>query len=78
MSEEQKVTGATLHCRLRHLMGERENMRIQELSDATGLQRNTISSLYNDKATRIDYKTVALICTALRCTPGDLFVLVHE
>lgn len=70
--------GMVVHCRLRQLMGERDNMRIQELSDVTGLQRNTISSLYNNKATRIDLITVAAICAALKCTPGDMFVVVPE
>ena len=67
--------GKALHCRLRQIMGEKNNMRIQELCDLTNLRRNTISALYNDKATRIDAITITAICAALDCGPGDLFVL---
>ncbi len=67
--------GKVLRCRLRQIMGEQNNMRIQELADRTNLRRNTISALYNDKATRIDTVTVTALCVALDCTPGDLFIL---
>lgn len=70
--------GKIVKCRLRQIMGERNNMRIQELSDLTNLRRNTISALYNDKATRLDTLTIAAICTALNCAPGDLLVLEDE
>jgi DNA-binding Xre family transcriptional regulator len=59
-------------------MGERNNLRIQEVCDMTGLRRNTVSALYNDKATRIDTITVTALCVALDCTAGDLFVLETE
>jgi putative transcriptional regulator len=69
------TNGKSLHCRLRQIMGEKNNMRMQELCNLTNLRRNTISALYNNKATRIDTITITAICTALECTPGDLFAL---
>ena len=69
------TNGKIIHCRLRQIMGENNNMRIQELCDLTNLRRNTISALYNNKATRIDTITITAICTALKCTLDDLFVL---
>jgi putative transcriptional regulator len=56
-------------------MGERNNMRIQDVCNITGLRRNTVAALYNDRATRIDTITIAALCVALNCTVGDLFVL---
>ena len=70
--------GKKLQCKLRQLMGENNNMRIQDLCDVTKLRRNTVSSLYNDKATRIDAISITAICAALKCTPGQLFVLVDD
>ena len=56
---------------LSRIMGEKR-IRIQELSDRTGLSRSTISMLYNEKAGRIDFKTLDKICAALDCQPADL------
>lgn len=70
------TNGKILHCKLRKLMGENNNMRIQDLCNITGLRRNTISGLYNDKVTRIDTITLTAICAALNCQPGDLLEVV--
>lgn len=70
--------GKILRCKLRKLMGEKNNMRIQDLCNLTGLRRNTISGLYNDKATRIDTITLTAICAALDCQPGDLLEIIPE
>jgi len=64
-----------VRCRLRQLMGAHNNMRISELAEKTGLQRNSISAMYNNTATRYDAKTIALICDAMGCEVGDLLVL---
>ena len=74
MVNESKV----VRCRLRQLMGVQDNMRISELAEKTGLQRNSISALYNNTATRYDAKSLAAICTALGCDIGDLLVLEDE
>lgn len=71
-----EYTGAkVVKCRLRQLMGAHDNMRISELAEQTGLQRNSISAMYNNTATRYDAKSIAAICTALGCDVGDLLVL---
>lgn len=64
-----------VRCRLRQLMGAHDNMRISELAEKTGLQRNSISAMYNNTATRYDAKSIAAICDALNCEVGDLLVL---
>ena len=47
----------SVHCNLSTLMGK-NRFSIQDVHNQTGFSRNTISNLYNDKATRIDYDTV--------------------
>ena len=61
-----------VHCTLSTLMGK-HRYSIQDLHLKTGLSRNTISNLYNDRATRIDYDTIDKLCNALGCSISDLF-----
>ena len=44
-----------VHCNLSTLMG-RKRYSIQDVHILTGLSRSTVSSLYNDKATRISQR----------------------
>lgn len=47
---------------------------IQDVHIKTGLSRNTISNLYNDKAKRIDYDTLEKLCELFDCCIGDILV----
>lgn len=47
----------SVHSNLSTLMGSRR-YTIKDVHEKTGLSRNTISNLYNDKATRIDFETI--------------------
>ncbi|MDA0748991.1 MAG: helix-turn-helix transcriptional regulator [bacterium] len=47
--------------------------KISEIARATGLQSNTVSGIYNNKARRIDLDTIDVLCRALQCEPGNLF-----
>lgn len=58
-------------CNLSRLMGEKR-MNIQEVCNVTGLARNTVANLYNDKAKRIDYNTIEKLCLLFECKVGDL------
>ena len=48
--------------------------RISEIARMTGLQANTVSAVYNNRAKRIDLATIESLCQALECTPADLFL----
>lgn len=52
-----------------------ERLTYQELADRVGIARTTIESI----ASRSDYnaglRTIAKICTVLKCTPGELLFL---
>lgn len=60
-----------IHCTLSTLMGK-QRVSIQDIHSATGLSRNTVSSLYHDRATRIDYATLGKLCSYFRCGVADL------
>ena len=49
-----------------------KRMNIQKLSEKSGISRTTLSKIYNDKATRIDFNTLDALCRALDCSVGDL------
>ncbi len=66
--------GMKVHCNLSTIMGSRR-CSIEEVHQKTGLARKTISNLYNDRATRIDFETLAKLCAALNCGIEELLVI---
>ena len=60
-----------IHSNLSTLMGSRR-YSIKDVHEKTGLSRNTISNLYNDKATRIDFETIYKLCTLFDCGVEEL------
>ena len=57
-------------------MAKAEIDSISELQRRTGLQRTTLTRLYNDEATVIGHKTIYLLCEALDCSIGELLLSV--
>lgn len=57
------------------LMAER-GLKIGDVSEATGISRNTLSSFYNHKAAGIQYETLDRLCEYLGVTPGELLVRI--
>lgn len=66
-----------VHCMLSTLMGK-NRYSIQDVHDKTGLSRNTISSLYNDKSCRIDYDTAEKLCMLFGCELTALFMIGED
>lgn len=64
-----------IKCNLSKLMGEHK-MTIQDVHNATNLNRNTISNLYHEKVTRIDFDTIEKLCNLFECSLNDLFKIV--
>ncbi|GGF87997.1 helix-turn-helix domain-containing protein [Paenibacillus abyssi] len=56
-------------------MAER-NLDRQDLEENTGLNRNTIGRLYNDKSVSID--TLAVVCHFLDCRIEDVVEFVED
>lgn len=66
-----------LKVKLSDLMGKHK-LTIAKLSELTSLSRPTISALYHEKVSRIDFETIEKLCKAFHCTVGDLIEYVPE
>lgn len=55
-----------IHSKLSTLMGAKR-LSIADVHEKTGLSRTTISNLYYDKATRLDYDTIDRLCRLFDC-----------
>lgn len=66
-----------IKCHLSRLMGE-QKLKVIDVARATGLNRNTITLLYNETATRVDFAAIEALCKLFDCQVGDLFELVDE
>ena len=54
------------------VMLARRKMSLTELADAVGVSINNLSILKTGKAKAIRFSTLAAICHALDCQPGDI------
>ena len=50
----------------------------KQLAEMTGLRPATISSIYNEKITRLDLQSLDRICKALNCRIGDILEYVDD
>lgn len=62
-----------LKCNLSTLMGKNRYL-IKDVHERTGLARNTISNLYRDKATRIDFETIDKLCELFDCDISEILI----
>ena len=53
------------------MMVERK-MPLNELSELVGISNVNLSKIKNNKVTAVRFSTLAAICEALDCTPGDI------
>lgn len=60
-----------LRCHLSTLMG-RDKLRISDVAHKSGLNRSTITALYNETATRVELATIERLCQLFQCQVGDL------
>ena len=58
------------------VMFEKGRMKVPELKEKSGVNKNTLYAIYNNTCTRVDLSVINRICNALDCQPGDL--MVHE
>ncbi len=62
---------------LGRLLGERK-LRASEVARKTGINKNTLSSLYNEKVSGIRFGTLEKLCKFLDCSIGDLIEYVPD
>jgi putative transcriptional regulator len=64
-----------IRIRLGHLLLDRD-MKLKDLAAQTGIAVNNLSILKTNKARAIRFSTLAALCKALQCTPGELMEYV--
>ncbi|NLY14201.1 MAG: helix-turn-helix transcriptional regulator [Gammaproteobacteria bacterium] len=66
-----------LKCNLSTLMGK-ERLTIAEVIRRTGLTRNAVATLYEERAKRIDLNTIARLCELFDCSVDELFEYIPD
>ncbi len=66
-----------IRCHLSRCMGERK-LKISDVARATGLNRNTVTLLYKETATRVDLDAIEKLCVLFQCEVGDLLERVQD
>ena len=54
------------------------HMSLNELAERVGISNVNLSKIKNNKVTAVRFSTLAGICEALDCTPGDILKYVPE
>ena len=67
-----------IHCKLSSLMGDRRILKLSEVVNATGINRNTLTSMYYDRAVRIELPVADKLCMFFNCTMNELFEYTDE
>jgi putative transcriptional regulator len=70
-------TAHMIKCHLSRLMGEHK-MKIADVSRATGLNRNMVTLLYKETASRVDLDAIEQLCRLFNCKVGDLLEITDE
>ncbi len=63
--------------RLDRMMVERK-MSLNQLAERVGISNVNLSKIKNNRVTAVRFSTLAAICEALDCTPGDILELEDE
>lgn len=66
-----------IETRLHILLAERR-MSQKDLSDATGIGKNTISRYYNNTWTKINKEDISKLCKFFNCKIEDIFYFVED
>jgi len=77
----------TVRSRLKILLWERNLTRVKagqaaltlrQIADDTGLAPSTLTGLTANRAKRVDYDTLNVLCKYLDCKPGDILEYVAD
>lgn len=66
-----------LKCHLSRIMGEKR-LKISDVARDTGVNRGTITRMYNESATRIEIEVIDILCRYLSVQVGELFEYVDN
>ena len=60
------------------VMFNQGRMKVPELQEKSGVNKNTLYAIYNNSSTRVDLNVLDRICAALECQPGDLLKYIPD
>jgi putative transcriptional regulator len=60
-----------IKCHLSRMMGERR-LKVVDVARETGINRGTITRLYNETALRVDFAVLETLCRYMECEIGDM------
>lgn len=66
-----------IKCHLSRLMGERR-LKIADVARDTGLNRGTITRLYNETASRVELNDIEVLCRYFDVDIATLFELIED
>lgn len=66
-----------IKCNLSRIMGERR-LKIADVARDTGINRGTITRIYNETATRIEVEAIDKLCDYLDIEVGELYEKVKS
>ena len=66
-----------IKCNLSALLGARK-LKLADVIRDTGINRSTLTRLYHETTTRIDYETLETLCKYLKCDVGDFLKIVEN
>lgn len=52
-----------------------KKLKIADVVNETGINRSTVTRLYHETTTRIDFDTLETLCRYFNCEPGDLLTV---
>ncbi len=64
-----------IRCHLSRIMGEHK-MKISDVARETGVNRSTVTALYQENAARIELDVVDKLCNLFNCKVSDLFEFI--
>ena len=72
-----------IQLRLRELMAaksrrDRRKITYDDILTQTGISKNTLTRLANDRAGGVHLSTIERLCAYFECQPGDLFFYTSE
>lgn len=62
---------------LRVIMAKHK-MNIQDVADATGLSRKSISKLYHEESVQITFDVLARLCSLFKCSVEEILYLEEK
>ena len=55
-----------------------KKLKISDVVRDTGINRSTVTRLFHERTTRIDFETLELLCKYLGCEVGELLEVTDD